>query len=82
MRGVQAEDEEGLGDPEAKMLRMPVLVVGGEKDGVCLADLQIESTKKWAVGGFKHMKLPCGHWPMLEMREEVDRILEECASEA
>ncbi|GAP84110.2 putative epoxide hydrolase 2 [Rosellinia necatrix] len=82
MRGVQVGPEAGVTDAR-RMLRVPVLAVGGGEDRVTLPGALGRATRPWAAAGYaERVVAGAGHWLMLERPDEVSRILVEFASPA
>ncbi|KAI0150539.1 alpha/beta-hydrolase [Xylariaceae sp. FL1272] len=77
LRGVQAADEIALTD-EQRMLRVPVITIGGSQDLVTRADL-LSGSEAWASAGYEQHVVDAGHWIYLEQADEVTRILLEFA---
>ena len=74
MRGVQAADEAILTEQD-KMLKVPVLTIGGTKDLVTRADQLRMQTESYTTRGYTDRWVDAGHWLMLEQRENVSSIL-------
>ena len=74
MRGVQAADAEAITD-EDRLLKVPVLTVGGTKDLVTRADQLRMQTEPYVTSGYTDIWVDAGHWLMLEQRENVSAIL-------
>lgn len=79
MRGVQAADGEGITD-EDRLLKVPVLTIGGTKDPVTRADQLRMQTEPYTTQGYTEHWVDAGHWLMLEQRENVSSILIEFAN--
>ncbi|KAL4895459.1 putative epoxide hydrolase [Aspergillus ambiguus] len=73
MRGVNAEDEAAVSE-EDKICRSPLLLIGAEKDYVCLADMQEQSARPFATD-LRVERLDTGHWVQLEKPDEVNALL-------
>lgn len=74
LRGINDADEVDLTDDD-RMLRVPVLVIGGGLDPIARAEVQIESTRPWAAAGFESAIVDGGHWISIEKASEVSRLL-------
>jgi soluble epoxide hydrolase / lipid-phosphate phosphatase len=79
MRGVQAADEDHLTDDD-RLLKVPVLTVGGTKDMVTRADQLRTTTEPWTTQRYSDQSVDAGHWVMLEQRENISTILAKFAA--
>ncbi|KAF9777141.1 hypothetical protein IL306_004596, partial [Fusarium sp. DS 682] len=80
LRGVQAKDDEVLTD-EDRMLKVPVLAIGGSQDLVTRAEQMEMTTKPFAKAGYTERVVNAGHWMMYEDREGVSAALLEFLKE-
>jgi soluble epoxide hydrolase / lipid-phosphate phosphatase len=74
LRGINDADERNLTDAD-RTLHVPVLAVGGRYDPIARAEIQIETTRAWAAGGFESVTLDGGHWLSIEKADEVSQLL-------
>ncbi|KAL4727934.1 hypothetical protein ACLX1H_004633 [Fusarium chlamydosporum] len=74
LRGVNAWDEENLTD-EDRILRVPVLTLGGTQDVIARPEMQGPITEPFAAAGYKHKTVEAGHWMMYEDREGLKNAL-------
>ncbi|KAF7547084.1 hypothetical protein G7046_g9121 [Stylonectria norvegica] len=79
LRGVNAKDEATVTDTQ-RMLKVPVLGVGGTLDLVAQADWVSAQIEPYAKKGYTYKALESGHWVMLEKSEELNTILKEFAA--
>ncbi|KAJ4253801.1 hypothetical protein NW762_010196 [Fusarium torreyae] len=80
LRGVQAKDEEVLTD-EDRILKVPVLAIGGSQDLVTRSDQLGMMTKPFTAAGYTEKMVDAGHWMMYEDREGVSSALLEFIKE-
>ncbi|OBS22747.1 hypothetical protein FPOA_09077 [Fusarium poae] len=80
LRGVNAEDEAVLTD-EDRTLRVPVLTIGGEQDGIARPEYQQMNTEPFSAAGYTNKTVNAGHWMMYEDREGVKNALLEFIKE-
>ena len=61
---------------EQRQIEVPTMLVITEKDYAIIPDMQIQSTQQAAGDLLQIERLPTGHWPMFEARDEVEKMLE------
>ncbi|MCJ1382558.1 hypothetical protein MMC17_005671 [Xylographa soralifera] len=77
MEGLNSKDASGLTD-ERKCVDIPTLLVVGERDAITRLEIHEAGTKAWA-SNLRIERLECGHWPQLEKKDELLKVLESFA---
>ncbi|MCJ1397975.1 hypothetical protein MMC11_001171 [Xylographa trunciseda] len=79
MQGVNSKDASGLTD-ERKRIDLPTLLVVGERDAITRLEIHEAGTKA-RTSNLRIERLDCGHWPQLEMKEELMKVLRSFAAD-
>ena len=74
-----SEEDKALTD-EDKKISVPTLMVVTQRDTAILGEVQAAVTQASAGDNLQIERLPTSHWPMLEAREAVERLLEDFAT--
>ena len=73
MKGVNSKDASELTD-ERKRIDLPTLLVVGERDAITRLEIHEAGTKA-RTSNLRIERLDCGHWPQLEKKDELMKIL-------
>jgi len=73
MQGVNSNNAVGLTD-ERKRIDLPALLVVGERDAITRLEIHEAGTKA-RISDLRIERLDCGHWPQLERKDELMKIL-------
>lgn len=79
IQGIGFADHASLPE-ERKRVDLPTLLVVSDKDYICRADMQTDSTAKW-VKQLRVEELSCGHWVQLELPDKLNQLMEGFADE-